>query len=258
MLPYFELFNVKLPLFNLLIGIGAIVGILLFYKISENKISKEDTDNIIMLLVISIFIGFLSGMLFDKIVHFKSLCDFRQNLFKYTGITFLGGFLGGIISFCIVYKLAFKSYRNLSMHLDIIAPAFTLAQGIGRIGCLAGGCCFGKPCEFGLKYPIYAEAYKLYGNVRIFPLPLAESLFLIILTYILLKKIHHSKALFYMLSYGLFRFFIEYFRGDNRGMYLFDMFSPSQCICIILISVSAAMIKIKQNRMKKQVFLIIK
>lgn len=247
MLPYFEIFNAKVPLFNLLIGVGAVMGILLFYRIAENKISESDADNIILLLVVSVLAGFISGMLFDKIVHFKSISELRQNLFNYTGLTFIGGFSGGLITFSVIYKQVFKSYSHFFMYLDIIAPPFSLAQGIGRLGCLAGGCCFGKPSVIGFKYPVFSEAYRLYGNVRIFPVPLIESLFLILLSFILLKVIKKNNALYYIFFYCLFRFFMEFLRGDNRGRYLLDLFSPSQVICIILMFATVICVILLKN-----------
>ena len=38
----------------------------------------------------------------------------------------------------------------------------------------------------------------------------------------------------YLLSYGIFRFVIEFFRGDERGAFL-GIFSPSQVWCIVMI-----------------------
>ena len=44
-----------------------------------------------------------------------------------------------------------------------------------------------------------------------------------------------------MLSYGIFRFIIEFFRGDDRGELLSGVLSPSQIVSILL-AVGAAVL----------------
>ena len=42
----------------------------------------------------------------------------------------------------------------------------------------------------------------------------------------------------YLSCYGVFRFLIEFIRGDDRGAYLFGLISPSQVFSIICILIS--------------------
>lgn len=242
MFPYIEVLNSRLSVFNLLIGIGGVTGILIFYRTAENKINKADIDNLMTVVVISIFMGFISGMVFDKLVHFKDTKDFVDNFFKYTGITFIGGFVGGMAAYIIAFKIIFKNYTKISEYSDYLVSPFALAQGIGRFGCFFGGCCFGGPSRLGVYYPVSSEVYRMYGNTKVLPVPLIESTFLIILAFIMYKLIRKYKVLVYVLSYSAFRFFIEFFRGDNRGRYVLGIFSPSQTVCGILFILSVVIV----------------
>ena len=57
----------------------------------------------------------------------------------------------------------------------------------------------------------------------------------------------------YLLCYGIFRFIIEFFRGDDRGK-LFGFMSPSQWISIFFIMIAIiyfVILKRKENNAKK-------
>ena len=55
-----------------------------------------------------------------------------------------------------------------------------------------------------------------------------------------------------MAGYGIWRFFIEYLRGDERGASLIKFLSPSQLTAVILIIGGAALfyIQYRLNRRK--------
>lgn len=64
------------------------------------------------------------------------------------GLVVYGSFFGGVagmILFCRLYRVP------LLLTSDIIAPSLVLGLGLGRIGCLLNGCCFGGPCDLPWK-----------------------------------------------------------------------------------------------------------
>lgn len=115
----------------------------------------------------------------------------------------------------------------------MIAPAIPLFHAFGRIGCFLAGCCYG----FELSDPIVIASDFVITH---FPVQLVESLFNILL-FIVLNIVQryrpNTRILYvYMLSYAVFRFIIEFFRGDvTRG--LFFGISTSQLISAIIIVV---------------------
>ena len=114
-----------------------------------------------------------------------------------------------------------------------IAPcAIALGHGIGRIGCFLSGCCYGIETDawYGIQFPGMSH--------KVIPTQLFEMIFLLILALILgimaFKQIGHFQMIIYMISYGIFRFVIEFFRGDERGQLDVGL-SPSQYICILMV-----------------------
>ncbi len=77
----------------------------------------------------------------------------------YSGVwDWVGGnsFVGGLIGGSAVLALIFRRHGvPLSRALDQVLPAIALAQAIGRLGCFAAGCCYGRPTDswLGLYLP---------------------------------------------------------------------------------------------------------
>lgn len=128
-------------------------------------------------------------------------------------------------------------------YLDILVVGLILAQASGRIGCFMAGCCHGLPNDWGVLYTNehLETGYRIYlRGVRLLPLQLIESLFLIVIFIIcvlltLKDNIPGEIFSFYIIIYGTGRFFIEFFRADTGRLYLLG-FSEGQWTALILVS----------------------
>ena len=120
---------------------------------------------------------------------------------------------------------------DISEIVIIAPPAITLAHAFGRIGCFMAGCCYGKETDswIGVQFP--------FLSYKVVPTQLLESIFLFILTGVLLLLVFKFKFKYtfivYLGAYSIWRFVIEFFRGDYRGSFL-GIFSPSQIWCIAI------------------------
>ena len=151
-------------------------------------------------------------------------------------MTFFGGLVGGVLAFIIGYFIYFRkrySERSLILDVCIIAPAcITIAHAFGRIGCFLAGCCYGIETDsiFGVQFPGM--------HTHVYPTQLFEAIFLFILSGLLFYLGYKKKFLYtfsiYTFSYGVFRFLIEFIRGDDRGAYFLSL-SPSQWFSILAI-----------------------
>lgn len=145
------------------------------------------------------------------------------------GFVFYGGLVFGAI-FVIILTKIFKLFEYKYLHLTL--PGLAIGHGVGRIGCLLAGCCYGTVCK--LPWSLY-----VHGDFR-HPVQLYEAVSLFVLGFILFKLIRLKKpASFiigsYFISYTVIRFVLEFFRGDKiRGVYFFGL-STSQVISIILV-----------------------
>lgn len=168
-----------------------------------------------------------------------------------SGFVFYGGLIFGILS---LYWFVLKYKLNFFKLLDIFALGVPLGHAFGRIGCFFYGCCYGKPTQlfFGVLFPPDSPA-GLTGE-KIIPVQLIEALFLFVLFYILFlfrrhKKIDGQICAVYCVVYGIFRFGIEFLRGDYRG-HILALTTSQLTALVFIISGIILWIFLKKNRKK--------
>ena len=215
--------------YSLMIFLGVIACFILFWLFrKKHKISEKFTYDIFLLACVAIGFGILFAVLFQL------LFDALKGAIRGSAMTFYGGLVGGVISFLLGYFLVIrKRYPEAKFTSDIlpIAPAcITVAHGFGRVGCFLAGCCYGVETDsfLGVKFPHLDHA--------VYPTQLFEAIFLFLLTILLfliaMKKRSPYNLCVYLFSYGIFRFLLEFLRGDNRGAFMLSM-SPSQIFSVV-------------------------
>ena len=116
---------------------------------------------------------------------------------------------GGVFFMPLAYwlgaKLSKRSYREV---FDVFTPCIIFTVMCARISCIVSGCCIGLPIP-GMN------------GVR-FPTREAEILFYIILLICLCPRVLKGKYRgqaypIYMISYGAFRFVVEFFRSADTS-----------------------------------------
>lgn len=230
MLPDPLFLNVHM--YGVMIGLGLLACFLvLFYFFKKKGIEPKFTDFVFYNAIASIAVGFGAAALFQA---FYNYLENPAEGFKLSGgITFIGGLIGGAACFLIVYFIFRKKYKSsLTDILSIVPCCILIAHAFGRIGCFFAGCCHGVETDsfLGVKFP------GLPNPVH--PTQLYEAAFLFILfgicAYLVLKKDFKHNMSVYLIAYGVFRFLIEYIRGDDRGAFLTSL-SPSQFWSIVMI-----------------------
>ena len=165
----------------------------------------------------------------------------------------IAGFVGGAAVFLIVYfgagKFVFKG-KEEGLHkkefnkILLCAPCcITVAHAFGRIGCLCAGCCHGA--YLGETYVFGGIWMKSDGAWGYYvPTQLYESLFLFalfaVLSYLYFNRSNITMQI-YLIAYGVWRIFIEFFRTDARGAVVLGLY-PSQWQSIIFIAGGVAML----------------
>ncbi len=230
MLPNPIFWNVHM--YGVMIAVGILfcfVTLFLFGK--KMKIEEKFLDFIFYNGIAAIVLGFGSATLFQATYNYIDNPEAGFNIGS--GMTFIGGLIGGIACFMLGYFIFRKHYKTrLYQVVSIAPPCILIAHAFGRIGCFFAGCCYGKPTEsfLGVKFPHLAES--------VHPTQLYEAAFLFILyavcSYLYLKKDFKHNLSLYLIAYGIFRFLIEYLRGDERGE-LVGFISPSQFLSIFMV-----------------------
>ena len=245
MYPYLlpQLFNNTIPLYDLMIVLG--VFVMLFYvsrRLEKNDgYTKKQTNRLLMLIIGSLLFALLSSYLFDGIFH-----SIQAGELSFGTITFIGGLIGGIICFLVLLKYFFKDdNKDVKKIMNTLITGVVLAHAFGRIGCFFAGCCYGIPTDsyLGVIFP-HGHAHEAFPNQLIYPTQLFESAFLFLLFFLLtnIKAFKKQETVVYLIGYGVWRIFIEFFRGDNRGSIFAFIYteynafpSPSQYLSLAMI-----------------------
>ncbi len=211
-------------MYGVMIAVGLLCafGVLFFYSKRLN-VTSNFVDFIFYVAVGAIVLGFGAATLVQAFYNWLENPDAGFKIGE--GFTFLGGLIGGAAVFLILYFAFRKKFNNgLWQIMPAIPCAIYIAHGFGRIGCFFAGCCYGiKNDTFGLKFPNIAD--------KVLPTQLYEAAFLFIMfgitSYLVLKKKFKYNLSLYLVAYGVFRFLIEFIRGDDRGKFI-GALSPSQ------------------------------
>jgi phosphatidylglycerol:prolipoprotein diacylglycerol transferase len=162
-----------------------------------------------------------------------------------------GVFYGGLILAVLV------SFWYLARHkmplwatCDVFAPGVALGHAIGRLGCLFAGCCYGRPTSmpWGIVFsdPFAASYVGTPLGVHLHPTQLYEAGAEMLILAVLLLSERRGKPFagrtfwIYTFLYGVSRFIIEFYRGDERGS--LAGLSTSQVISIVLVPLSVFML----------------
>lgn len=134
--------------------------------------------------------------------------------------------------------------------LDVLAIGLAVAHGVGRLGCLAAGCCHGRAVPWGIRYGSAHAAdgfpSRLVG-VPLMPVQLFESLALgalavagsaLVLADGTARRPGIALAL-YVGGYGVVRFLLERWRGDRRPS--FGPFSEAQWTALVALAAILAL-----------------
>ncbi len=168
-----------------------------------------------------------------------------------------GVFYGGLIAATLVAIWYIRRHRMpLWTTCDMFAPGIALGHVIGRLGCLAAGCCYGLPTSkpWGITFtnPFAAMNVGTPLNVPLHPTQLYEAgaelaIFLLIIFTERKGRPFPGRTFWgYMLLYALSRFIIEFYRGDERGIIM--GVSTSQFISLILAPLSVVMLVLLSRR----------
>ncbi len=242
MLPHIPILGFKIPSYSLMMVLGIIAFFITFYFIIKwEGISRRTADRLIFVCIPGLAVLGISAFIFNSIFH-----SIAEGKLVVGGITWLGGVIG-VIPFMIfmIHKFVPKAKGNALYYFSLLVPGIVIGHALGRIGCFLGGCCYGGLTDswLGVSFPPNTHATTHIGvkdgsgwSYAVWPTQLFEALFELVLYIAMMagrKKFKPYCLDMYLIGYGLFRFLLEFLRGDNRGATGLGL-SPSQIMSIIL------------------------
>ena len=253
--PLFTMGSLEVYLYGICMALGIISCFgFLMYTMWKKNFNDEATDKILLIGVFGTGFGILSAALFQGLYNY---IDNPAGGFNLSGMTFIGGLIGGVLSFLGVYWLyiyviaprtKIKLLQNnmnatLTDALPFIPVGIAIAHAFGRLGCFFGGCCYGMEADWGL-YCAGSYSNGIYSQgPKVVPLQLFEMSFLIVLAVVMAVlyfkvKFNYNFGL-YAVAYGVWRFCIVFAHDDERGQFIGTALSPSQFWSIIMVIVGA-------------------
>ena len=197
-------------------------------------------------IIIAALVGAKLLLLVVDFDQFRSPQDLL-NLARLGGV-FYGGLLLAVgVAFWYIARHRMPFWTTC----DVFAPGIALGHVTGRLGCLAAGCCYGKPTDVPwaivFTNPLALANVGTPLNVPLHPTQIYEAGAALIILFVLLATERRGRVFagrtfwLYMLLYAMSRFVIEFYRGDPRGT-VFGLFSTSQFISLVLAPLSLVML----------------
>lgn len=242
--PIFTVFGQGVYLYGICMAVGIIACFgFLMWAFTKRNFNDNSIDTILFVGIFGAAIGIFSAALFQAVYDY---IDNPSAGFRFGGMTFLGGLIGGVVGYLAIYWLyiyviaprtKIKWLQNnmnagLTDALPIIPIGIVIAHAFGRLGCFFAGCCYGAETDawYGIQFPGHSSP--------VVPTQLFECIYLLILAIVMIFLFYKFKFKcnlgVYCIAYGVWRFLIEFVRADERGAFVAGL-TPSQFWSIIMV-----------------------
>jgi phosphatidylglycerol:prolipoprotein diacylglycerol transferase len=243
--------------YAIMLGLGIIV------LLRRCRLSGLDANHATGIAIWGSIAAILGARVFYLIQNIGFTYHHPEILLELNGATvsfgvYLGG-ISGVVLYGAFYRISLWKY------LDVIASVLGIGPMVGRFACFLNGCDYGtlSNLPWSVQYPKgsftwYDHLYKgLISSSDQLSLPVhpvqlycvLKGLILFILFSVLWKKqLFKPGVLFFLfwMSYSVFRFVLEFFRGDENRGWVGD-FSTGQFMACIIFLVSFGFITLKYH-----------
>jgi phosphatidylglycerol:prolipoprotein diacylglycerol transferase len=225
----------------------AIVYLLVLYRLNNEryKYPKKIIQSYFVWAILGVIIGGRLGyVLFYDLKYFAAnplriICPFDfSNGLQYIGISGMS-YHGGVIGVILVSVFFCHKYRiNLWDFADLFCPAIPLGYTFGRIGNFINGELYGRvtSIHWGMYFPL-DPMHQLRHPSQLYE-AFFEGIFLFVILWSLRKMKYFDGFLFsfYLIGYGLVRFFIEFVREPDAQLgFILGPFTMGQVLCVFMI-----------------------
>jgi phosphatidylglycerol:prolipoprotein diacylglycerol transferase len=232
-----------MPTYGLLVATGVLLGLWISVRNSEKQgINPEHAWNLGIYVVLAGIIG--SKVLY--IINEWHTLGHISEIFSFSTLQAGGVFSGGLLAGLAVAVWYIRKHNIPALAAcDAFSPGLALGHAIGRLGCFAAGCCFGKETHhfWGVTFKDQL-ASSISGTplgISLQPTQLFEAAVelanFFVLTWMLKRKKFDGQVFSaFLILYGTARFFLEFLRGDpGRGEIIPGVLSGTQLISIFLV-----------------------
>jgi phosphatidylglycerol:prolipoprotein diacylglycerol transferase len=240
----FRIGNFPINTYGLLLAVAFLSALLITARLaSRDGLPRERVYDLGLWMLLAAIVGSKFLMLFTEPEYREDPARLISLDFLRSGGVFYGGFIAAVLAgYFLIRRYKLPWWKTA----DAFAPGIALGNAIGRQGCFAAGCCWGKPTSMPWGVEFTEAGNKVTGvplGVHLHPTQLYESFGALLIFFFLIwlhrrKRFSGQVILFYAVLYGVMRFTIEFFRDDPRGDILglttLTGLSTSQMLSIIV------------------------
>lgn len=239
-----------IPTHALFVGLGVLAAVVVFLLEARRR---HQTDDKIAYVVLGALIG---GAVFMRLGTWMQHLDLRQNAslveqWLYGNRSILGGLFGAWLGVHITKKLV--GYRVRTG--DLFAPAVALGMAIGRIGCLLTELP-GTPTGSSYGITLSPAAAARLGSTPgvalhpsfVYEIVFQATAFAVIWFWLRHRLLAPGETLtLYLAAYGIFRFFVEFIRGNEV---VWEGLTKSQLFLLVTVPLILARVcwQVRQGR----------
>lgn len=239
-----------MPTYGFLVALGVLLGLWISVRNSQRQgIDPEKAWNLGILVVLC---GIIGAKLLYILVDWSYYSAHPREIFSLATLQAGGVFSGGLVAALVAAIWYVRANRMPALATcDAFAPGLALGHAIGRVGCFAAGCCWGKPTThlWGVTFhnPLASAWVGTPLGVPLEPTQLFESAVelanFLLLTWLLHRKKFDGQVIgAYLFLYGVARYFLEFLRGDpGRGEVFGGAMTGTQLIAILLVVAGGAL-----------------
>ena len=139
----FEIGSFGLPTYGVLVALGVLVGLWISVRNSARQgIKPENAWDFGIAVVLA---GIVGSKLLYILVDWHTYAEHPGEIFSLATLQAGGVFSGGLIaSFIVAAWFLRKHHMPALATCDAFSPGLAMGHAIGRLGCFAAGCCWGK------------------------------------------------------------------------------------------------------------------
>jgi phosphatidylglycerol:prolipoprotein diacylglycerol transferase len=233
--------------YGVLLAVSYLLG--LWLAMRRARAWGIDASRVLDLGIYIIIAALIGAKLLLLIVDFDQFAGSPREFLSLarSGGVFYGGLILAVgVAFWYIHRHRLPFWTTC----DVFAPGIALGHVTGRLGCLAAGCCYGRPTDvpwaITFTNPLAAANVGTPLGIPLHPTQAYEAGAELLILLLLLATEKRGRSFAgrtfwaYMFLYAISRFIIEIYRGDPRGELL--GLSTSQFISVILAPLAIAML----------------
>ncbi|MGH9474865.1 MAG: prolipoprotein diacylglyceryl transferase [Terriglobales bacterium] len=249
--------NFTLHTYGVLVAIGFLTGIYVARHFARRfGLDPEKIFNLAVYLALAAIVG---AKLFLVIQDFHYYVREPAALMSWSFLESAGIFYGGLVGALVVLTLYVYRQRLRWLAVgDAVVPGVAIGHGIGRLGCFSAGCCWGKPTTGFFGYTFHSA----YSNatvgvplgVKLYPTQLMSAAGGLVIFLILWRLARHRAfegqlTAVYLLTYGVFRFLIDFLRYyEPQAMLFHGLMTDAQFTSLCMIALAFGIWAMRAHR----------